>query len=142
MDHAQVGGFQAPLAATAILGPMSVRVDAWTWSVRLFPSRTKAAAACRGGHIKVNGEAVQPSKPVVPGDRVQITGALGRVRILEVVTTINKRVGAPVAATCYVDHSPPPPPKEVLASQPRRERGAGRPTKRERRETDRLLGRD
>ena len=116
---------------------MSVRVDAWTWSVRLFPSRTKAAAACRGGHIKVNGEAVQPSKPVVPGDRVQITGALGRVRILEVVTTINK-----VAATCYIDHSPPPPPKEVLASQPRRERGAGRPTKRERRETDRLLGRD
>lgn len=121
---------------------MSVRVDAWTWSVRLFPSRTKAAAACRGGHIKVNGEAVQPSKNVVPGDRVQITGALGRVRILEVVRTVSKRVGAPVAATCYIDHSPPPPPKEILASQPRRDRGAGRPTKRERRETDRLLGRD
>ena len=78
---------------------MGVRVDAWTWSVRLFPSRTKAAAACRGGHVKVNGEAVQPSKNVVPGDRVQVTGALGRLRILEVVETVSKRVGAPVAAT-------------------------------------------
>lgn len=120
---------------------MSVRVDGWTWSVRLFPSRTRAAAACRGGHVKVNGEAAAPSKNVVPGDRVQVTGALGRIRILEVVQTVSKRVGAPVAATCYIDRSPPPPSKEVLASQPRRDRGAGRPTKRERRETDRLLGR-
>lgn len=121
---------------------MTVRVDAWTWSVRLFPSRTKAAAACRGGHVKVNGESVQPSKNVVPGDRVQVTGAMGRLSIFEVVTAVSKRVGAPVAATCYIDHSPPPPPQEVLASQPRRDRGSGRPTKRERRETDRLLGRD
>ncbi len=120
---------------------MSVRVDAWTWSVRLFPSRTRAAAACRGGHVKVNGEAASPSKNVVPGDRVQVTGALGRIRIFEVVQTVSKRVGAPVAATCYIDRSPPPPSKEVLASQPRRDRGAGRPTTRERRETDRLLGR-
>lgn len=120
---------------------MGVRVDAWTWSVRLFPSRTKAADACRGGHVKVNGDAAQPSKNVVPGDRVQVTGAMGRIRILEVVETVSKRVGAPVAATCYIDHSPPPPSKEILASQPRRDRGAGRPTKRERRETDRLLGR-
>ena len=129
-------------AGTTYARRMGVRVDVWTWSVRLFPSRTKAAAACRGGHVKVNGDAVQPSKNLVPGDRVQVTGALGRIRILEVVETINTRVGAPVAATCYIDHSPPPPPKEIQASQPRRERGAGRPTKRERRETDRLMGRD
>src|SRR5699024_551160 len=120
---------------------MAVRVDAWTWSVRLFRSRTKAAAACRGGHVKINGETAQPSKTVVPGDRVQVTGAPGRTRILEVVETVSKRVGAPVAATCYVDRSPPPPPAEMLASQPRRARGAGRPTKRERRELDRLHGR-
>lgn|SRR5690625_1631935 len=120
---------------------MGVRVDAWTWAVRLFPSRTRAAAACRGGHVKVNGESAQPSKKVVPGDRVQVTGARGHVRVLEVVETISKRVGAPVAVTCYIDHSPPPPPREVLASGPRRERGSGRPTKKERRETDRLLGR-
>src|SRR5699024_5581105 len=82
---------------------MAVRVDAWTWSVRLFRSRTKAAAACRGGHVKINGETAQPSKTVVPGDRVQVTGAPGRTRILEVVETVSKRVGAPVAATCYID---------------------------------------
>lgn len=117
-------------------------MDAWTWSVRLFPSRTRAAAACRGGHVKVNDEAAAPAKNVVPGDRVQIRGPMGRLRILEVVDTVSKRVGAPVAATCYIDHSPPPPPREVLDSQPRRDRGSGRPTKRERRETDRLLGRD
>lgn len=121
---------------------MSVRVDAWTWSVRLYPSRTKAAAACRGGHVKINGEAAQPAKSVVPGDRVQVTGASGRVRILEVVKTVSKRVGAPVAATCYIDHSPPPPPREVLASQPRRDRGTGRPTKRDRRQMDKMFGRD
>lgn len=120
---------------------MGVRVDAWTWSVRLYPSRTRAAAACRGGHVKVNGESVQPSKNVVPGDRVQVTGSRGRVQVLEVVRTISKRVGAPVAATCYIDRSPPPPPREILASQPRRDRGAGRPTKRDRREIDRLHGR-
>src|SRR5699024_8517752 len=62
-------------------------------------------------------------------------------RILEVVETVSKRVGAPVAATCYIDRSPPPPPAEMLASQPRRARGAGRPTKRERRELDRPHGR-
>lgn len=117
-------------------------MDAWTWSVREFPSRTKAAAACRGGHVKVNGETAQPAKSVVPGDRVQVTLPMGRLRVLEVVDTVSKRVGAPVAATCYIDHSPPPPSKEILASQPRRDRGAGRPTKRERREIDRLRGRD
>jgi len=53
---------------------------------------------------------------------------------------VNKRVGAPIAATAYIDHSPPPPPKEILAALPRRDRGAGRPTKKERRELDRLRG--
>ena len=121
---------------------MGTRVDSWTFAVRLYKSRTKAAAACRGGHIKVNGDSVQPSHNVVTGDRVQVTAAMGRVRILEVVDPISKRVGAPIAQKCYVDHSPPQPSREVLASIPRRAPGAGRPTKRERREIDRLMGRD
>ena len=53
---------------------------------------------------------------------------------------ITKRVGAVVAVECYTDNTPPPPPREVLASIPQRDRGAGRPTKRERREMDRLRG--
>lgn len=143
MASVAAGSVTAPSLARGgrYAGGMGVRVDAWTWSVRIFPSRTKAAAACRGGHVKVNGESAAPSKNVVPGDRVQVTLPMGRLRVLEVVDTVSKRVGAPVAATCYIDHSPPPPSREILASQPRRDRGAGRPTKRERREIDRLRGR-
>ena len=120
---------------------MGVRVDAWTWSVRVFPSRSRATAACRGGHVRVNGSPAAASRQVSVGDRVQVTLPGGRMRVLEVTRPIAKRVGAPQAAECYVDHSPPPPPKEVLATLPRRDRGAGRPTKRDRRELERLRGR-
>ena len=117
-----------------------VRVDAWVWAVRLMKTRALAAEACRGGHVKVNGEAVKPSQVVVPGDSVRVW-VNHRQRIVEVTRTIRKRVGASVAAQCYIDHSPPPPPKEILASMPTRDRGAGRPTKRDRRQLDRLRGR-
>lgn len=118
-----------------------VRIDAWVWAVRIFKTRSDAAASVRAGHVKLNGVAVKPAQQVVPGDRVRIW-VNHRELDLEVAATVRKRVGAPVARTCYLDHSPPPPPKEILASQPRRDRGAGRPTKRERREIDRLRGRD
>lgn len=108
--------------------------------MRLFPSRSRATAACKGGHVQVNGETAAPSRTVGIGDRVRVTGPGGRVRVLEVTDLVRKRVGAPVAAGCYVDHSPPPPPREVTATAPRRDRGAGRPTKRDRRELDRLRG--
>nr|WP_120492235.1 RNA-binding S4 domain-containing protein [Corynebacterium lactis] len=118
-----------------------VRIDAWVWAVRLMKTRALAAEACRGGHVKVNGETVKPSQLVVPGDSVRVW-VNHRERVVEVRSTIRKRVGASVAAQCYIDHSPPPPPKEILASMPTRDRGAGRPTKRDRRQLDRLRGRD
>lgn len=118
----------------------SVRVDSWIWSVRLLKTRSAAATACRGGHVKVNGTPAKPAQHVAIGDEVRIRVA-GRDRIVEVTRVVSKRVGPAVAAECLIDRSPPPPPKEVLASLPLRERGAGRPTKRERRETDRLRGR-
>jgi ribosome-associated heat shock protein Hsp15 len=58
-----------------------------------------------------------------------------------VAKVITKRVGAPVAVECYVDNSPPPPPREHVAPVALRDRGAGRPTKRDRREIERLRGR-
>lgn len=116
-----------------------VRVDSWVWSVRLTKTRSQAAAACKGGHVRVNGEHVKPAQPVKPGDEVRVWHA-GRERIVIVTKTVNKRVGAPVAVTCYVDNSPPPPPREFVAPIAVRARGAGRPTKRERRELDRLQG--
>lgn len=115
------------------------RVDAWTWSVRLFKTRSAAASACRGGHVKINGATAKPAQYVVPGDEVRVWAG-GRERIVEVARLVSKRVGAPAAAECYVDRSPPPPPKELFAAVPVRDRGAGRPTKRDRREIDRLRG--
>lgn len=115
----------------------STRVDSWIWAVRLTKTRSAAGAACRGGHVRVNDVTAKPAQQVTVGDRVQVRLA-GRERIVEVSRLISKRVSAPAAAECYIDHSPPPPPREILASQPRRDRGAGRPTKRERRDLDKF----
>ncbi|GAB3940756.1 RNA-binding S4 domain-containing protein [Corynebacterium tapiri] len=116
---------------------MPVRLDAWVWSVRFFKTRSEAAEAVRAGHVKLNGSATKPAQQVVPGDRVRIWKD-HREFDLEVLATVRKRVGAPIARRCYADHSPPPPPKEILASMPQRDRGAGRPTKKDRRELERL----
>lgn len=114
----------------------TTRVDVWLWAVRLYKTRSAATAACRGGHVHVNRAAAKASTSVKVGDRVE--AFVERERIVEVVTLIDKRVGAAVAATCLVDHSPPAP--VVRRERPIfvRERGAGRPTKRERRELDHL----
>ncbi|WP_434975389.1 RNA-binding S4 domain-containing protein [Streptomyces mesophilus] len=117
----------------------SVRVDAWIWSVRLLKTRSAAAAACRAGHVRVNGERAKPAQPVKAGDEVRVR-AEHRERVLIVKKIIRKRVGAPVAVECYQDNSPPPPPREAVAPAGIRDRGAGRPTKRDRREMERLRG--
>ncbi|WP_378785405.1 RNA-binding S4 domain-containing protein [Nonomuraea fastidiosa] len=118
----------------------SARVDSWIWAVRLIKTRSMAADACRGGHVRVNGVRVKPAHAVRPGDEVRLRHE-GRERIVVVSKIINKRVGAAVAAECYVDKSPPPPPREEIVPVAVRARGAGRPTKRERRDIERLLGR-
>lgn len=118
----------------------TVRVDLWIWSVRLVKTRSMATAACRGGHVRVNDERVKPSAVVRAGDEVRLRHA-GRERVVVVKRIVRKRVGAPVAAECFADNSPPPPPREALIPIGLRERGAGRPTKRDRRELERLRGR-
>lgn len=115
----------------------STRVDRWLWAVRLFKTRGDATAACRGGHVRVNGRPAKPAVPVRVGDRVEAV-VHGRQRIVEIVAVIDKRVGAPVAAASLVDHSPPPPPKDEAPPVFERSRGSGRPTKRERRQLDRF----
>ncbi|WP_371482872.1 RNA-binding S4 domain-containing protein [Kitasatospora sp. NBC_00315] len=118
----------------------SVRVDAWVWSVRLTKTRSLAAAACRAGHVRVNGERVKPAQAIRVGDEVRLRQD-GRERVAVVSRIVRKRVGAPVAAECFVDNSPPPP-AESGAGAPaaERDRGAGRPTKRDRREIEQLRG--
>lgn len=116
----------------------ATRVDRWVWAVRLFKTRSAATDACRGGHVKINGAAAKPAAPVRVGDRVEAT-VHGRQRVLEVAQVIEKRVGAAIAAECVIDHSPPPPTRvEREASVFTRDVGAGRPTKRDRRQLDRF----
>ncbi|MCD7437734.1 RNA-binding S4 domain-containing protein [Streptomyces lincolnensis] len=132
----------AAVSAAEAAGPQSgesVRLDSWIWSVRLLKTRSMAATACRGGHVRVNGERVKPAYSVRVGDEVRVRQE-GRERIVVVKRLIRKRVGAPVAAQCYVDNSPPPPSREAVAPIALRDRGAGRPTKRDRRELERLRG--
>lgn len=113
------------------------RVDRWLWAIRLYKTRSSATDACRGGHVRVNRAAAKPATPVRVGDRVE-TVVHGRQRVLEVVQVIDKRVAAHVASACVVDHSPPAPPRDDAAPVFARAAGAGRPTKRERRQMDRL----
>ncbi len=90
--------------------------------------------------MKVNGKTVKSSSAVRIGDRVE--ARLGdRERIVEVVTVIIKRVGAALAVDCFVDHSPPPPERDDVVPVFQRDRGTGRPTKRDRRQLDRLRNR-
>lgn len=108
--------------------------------MRLTRTRSIASDACRGGHVRVNGVRVKPAHAVRVGDEIRLRHE-GRERIVVVSRIITKRVGAAVAAECYVDKSPPPPPREETVTVAVRARGAGRPTKRQRRDIDRLLGR-
>ena len=116
----------------------AARIDRWAWSVRLYKTRAVAAAACENGNVHVNGVAVKPSAKVRVGDRIEARVGQWH-RVVEVVRVIETRVGAAIAAECLVDHSPPPPQRDVPLGVALRDRGSGRPTKRDRREIDRFL---
>ena len=115
------------------------RVDSWIWSVRLAKTRSGATAACRAGHVEVNGAKAKAAQSVRVGDevRVRITDT---ERIVVVKRLLLKRVSAQVAAECLTDNTPPAPPREEVPFVPIRDRGAGRPTKRERRDIEKLRG--
>ena len=118
----------------------TTRIDRWLWSVRIYKTRSDATKACAGGHVEVDGRPAKPALKVKVGDRVEARVGQ-RERIVDVARIIDKRVGAAIAVECYVDHSPPPPERPLQALFGEREAGAGRPTKRDRRQLDRELGR-
>lgn len=118
----------------------SVRVDSWLWAVRLTKTRSAATAACRAGHVRINGGRAKAAAAVRVGDEISARLA-GRQRIVVVQRLVVKRVGAAVATDCLIDRSPAPAPLTEAPRVATRDRGAGRPTKRERREIDRLRGR-
>jgi ribosome-associated heat shock protein Hsp15 len=123
------------IGVTDPAGTDETRIDRWLCAVRLVKTRPLATQLCEAGHVTVNGSPAKPSTKVRAGDRVDALIA-DRERIVEVLRPIESRVGAPVAVTCYVDHSPP----VVAQAGPQMMpiRGEGRPSKRLRRELERL----
>ena len=118
----------------------SIRIDKWLWAARVFKTRSLASTACDGGKVDVNDEAAKPARKVRAGDLVMVTLPRGRRRILKVTAIGDRRGSAEAAKALFEDLTPPEPPRPRQAALPRREPGAGRPTKRERREIERLRG--
>ncbi|MDF2440876.1 MAG: ribosome-associated heat shock protein Hsp15 [Abditibacteriota bacterium] len=117
------------------------RLDQWLNKCCVFKTRSEATRACESGHVKINTQRAKPASDVKIGDVVEITGAHARKLIVEALPAGN--VSKEVARTLYRDETPPPPPKNsddwfasALKNAPQRERGAGRPTKRDRRQID------
>jgi len=118
--------------------PEQTRIDRWLTATRVFKSRSLAQAACEAGHVRINDLQVRPSHLVKIGDEVRAFAPRGTV-VFVVKGLAEKRLSAALAQLLYDDHSPPPPPKEERVAV--RERGAGRPTKADRRAITRLRGR-
>ena len=117
----------------------TTRVDRWLWAARFFRSRSLAAEACDGGKVSVNGNTAKPHKLVRVQDLLEISLPFGK-RQLRVRGLSERRGPASVARGLYDDLTPPTPPRERETSLAVREAGMGRPTKRDRRQMDRLRG--
>ena len=112
------------------------RIDTWLKLVCLFKHRADATEACKGGHVKINGQRCKPAAPVKPGDVIEFyLGDHFRRVIVQAVPEMN--VSKETARTMYLDESPERPKLDAVTSI-LRERGAGRPTKRDRRELDKV----
>lgn len=118
-----------------------VRIDKWLWSVRIFKTRSIAATAIRSGKVKINGEPAKAASQLHGNELISVlkNGFHFQFRVLQL---IDRRVSATLAAPCYQDETPL---EEKMkydswftgkAAPEKREKGAGRPTKRERRELE------
>lgn len=117
----------------------SVRVDKWLWAARFFKTRSLASAACNAGHVKVDGQSAKPARTVRRGDRI-VALTPGGERIVDILELADKRGPAPVARALYEDHTPPPPSREEAMAGGHRDRGLGRPSKRDLRKIREVRG--
>lgn len=118
------------------------RLDKWLWSVRVFKTRAEATAQCRNGRVQVNGLDAKPGRDIHVGETV--TARVGLVaRVLKVVGIPRSRVGAKQLPEFLADLTPPAEYERAkqanLEHLLARERGRGRPTKKDRREMGRLF---
>ncbi len=119
----------------------TIRIDKWLWAVRLYKTRSQAAEACKGGKIKINGQNVKASREVKEGDEieVQLTGILRKVKILK---PAKNRVAAKLVPELMLDLTAPEEYEKLEMirqfKSEKRDRGAGRPTKKDRRIINKL----
>ncbi len=119
----------------------TVRIDKYLWAIRLFKTRSLASEGCKNGRVKLKGQSVKASHEVKPGEEFTIQRGADK-RIIIVKELISNRVDATKAVLCYTDISPVVDKDGIhtVYSIPvlSRERGTGRPTKKDRRELDDL----
>lgn len=120
-----------------------LRIDKYLWAIRLFKTRSLATDACKAGRIKLNGQNLKPSAIVKIGEIYQVSKG-NEKKVIQVIALLNNRVKSKIAVTKYKDLTPE---EETHAFKSmfhapslKRDRGSGRPTKKDRRETDDLIG--
>ncbi len=118
-----------------------IRIDKFLWAVRQYKTRTMAGDACRGGKVKLNGQPIKASRELKVGDIIEISTS-GLVKKIKVTTLLNNRVGAPKVAEYIEDLTPPEAIEQAQlvrqSNYEKRDRGLGRPTKRDRRDIEAL----
>jgi ribosome-associated heat shock protein Hsp15 len=120
-----------------------VRLDCYLWAIRMYKSRSLASSSIKNNKVKLNGEAVKASRNVKIGDEYTISYSGGVKKIIEVTALIENRQSFEIAQKHYLDKSPPIDKVEKLESlffitNIKRDRGAGRPTKKDKRDIDEM----
>jgi len=122
----------------------TIRIDKWLWAVRLFKTRTQASDACKGGKVKMNGVNLKPSREVKAGDVLEVHHNHIK-RTVKIKVAAKNRVAAKLVADLMEDLTPAEEFEKLemmnKLNQEKRDRGMGRPTKKDRRDIDRIKGR-
>lgn len=118
-----------------------IRADKFLWSVRIFKTRSLATQACKSGRVKIGDDAIKPSREINIGDEV-IIRLTGLTKTIQVKELLNNRVGAKLVDNYIIDLTPEDEYAKITMKNEmsfgKRDRGAGRPTKKERRQLDDL----
>lgn len=122
---------------------MGIRLDKYLWAIRAFKTRSQATEACKNGRIKVNGSPAKASREIAIGDKIEFRQDQLN-KSIQVKNIIKNRVNATLAAEQYIDLTPDEEYERVTfikeMKMERRDRGAGRPSKKDRRDIDQLKG--
>jgi len=119
----------------------TVRIDKWLWAIRVFKTRAQASDACRGGKVKMEGQNVKASREVKEGDIIEVQAGIIK-KTFEVIKPVRNRVGAKLVSELAKDLTPKEELEKLemlrLLNIEKRDRGIGRPTKKDRRDINKL----